>query len=156
VLFSYLIGLFGSNEDIDMSSAENGDFENVESNGGSWLELLTAFHKPPEDGFHAETNQDDEGDVDGPEDASVVSSPRKERSRMAKATIRLSSDVIFRACYFLSNESLRVQISACESLTRGFHLLALCSKEVRCWGLTNRTSSLAHAPSFNFHVAGSR
>lgn len=68
--------------------------------------------------------------ADDTEDKKWPSPIENEIAQATGSKIQLSSKIIFRACYFLSNESLRVQISACESLARGFEFLSVCSDKV--------------------------
>jgi hypothetical protein len=91
----------------------------------SWLQLLSDFRKPCKEVFGGEG---DEGDSTG--DLHESCSDMDGGLTINKTEIDLTSKIIFMACYLLSNESLRVQIGACESLTWGFQFLALIAKRV--------------------------
>lgn len=116
--FRYLIFLFDRDDNVEQGQEE----ENV--GGGSWLELLSVFHLPCKEAFGEEEEEDSEGS------RHETCSDLTGGLTISKAEIDLSSKIISMACYFLSNESLRVQISACESLAWGFQFLALTAKKV--------------------------
>ena len=85
----------------------------------SWLGLLSVFEKRTTNALHEDSVVDSEVDEEEPPIHPYYSSA----SRFGKASVRLSSDIIFRLCFLLSNDSLRVRIGACESLTEGFDYL---------------------------------
>ncbi len=97
---------------------------------GSWLHCLSMFEKPSS-GFHNQASSE----ADPKEsDYNKMCTGSGARLNIGKPEVDLIGKIISRACYLLSNESLRVQISACESLTFAFRFLGSgCRKVRKCY-----------------------
>lgn len=90
---------------------------------GSWLSLLSVFETPAKGFEERLSSQECDGTTENGDGT-------KTRRKMKKAEVDLCSKIISRACYLLSNESLRVQISVCESISFGFQFLGNTCKAV--------------------------
>ena len=85
-----------------------------------WLNLLSHFSRSSTEGLHPETDESL-----NPEELQTLD--------ITMAEIELISKLFTKDNYLLSNMSLKVQVSACESLTSGYRFLAYvsCHYEVR-------------------------
>lgn len=143
--FDYLFAVFGGNEKARYCHRSKGT---TTGSSQPWLDLLSPFRKASLDDFQAPSGEE-EGpsyDLNDTEETSV------ERLSVGMTEVNFVSKIIFRGCYFLSSESLRVQIATCDSLSSGFKFLAFvaCVHEVSCryphWAFPclNAASSCLH------------
>lgn len=85
-----------------------------------WMNLLSHFSISSAEGLHPEKDE-------------TVNPEQLQTLDISMAEIELISKLITKDNYLLSNMNLRVQVSACESLTSGYQFLAFvsCHHEVR-------------------------
>lgn len=96
-----------------------------EGPANSWLKLLSLLERSPNEEFRASSAFDSDGDEGNSGREGV------QRGIFGKLTVDLIADVMFRLCFLLSNDSLRVRIGACESMTHGFEYLAKVTTQLQ-------------------------